>query len=43
MERLTVRNKKGEAHATQVGYYDIVDKLADYEEAEQALKRMESE
>ncbi len=35
MERLTVRNKKSEAHATQVGYYDIVDRLADYEDAEE--------
>ena len=35
MERLTERNKKGEAHATQVGYYDIVDRLADYEDAEE--------
>ena len=34
MERLTVRDSNGQAHATRVGYYDIIDKLASYEDAE---------
>ena len=32
MERLTVRDDYGYAHATRVGYYDIIDKLTDYED-----------
>lgn len=35
MERLTARNKEGQAHATRVGYLDIVDRLAEYEDAEE--------
>lgn len=35
MERLTVRDSNGQAHATRVGYYDIIDKLASYEDAEE--------
>lgn len=33
--RLTVRDLDGNAHATKVGYYDIIDKLAEYEDAEE--------
>jgi len=32
MARLTVRSSDGTAHATKVGYYDIIDKLAHYED-----------
>ena len=35
MERLTVRSFDGTVHATRVGYYDIIEKLASYEEAEE--------
>ena len=35
MERLTVRSFDGSAHATRVGYYDIIEKLASYEDAEE--------
>ena len=35
MERLTVRSFDGIAHAKCVSYYDIIDKLAEYEEAEE--------
>ena len=35
MERLTVRSNDGKAHAVRIGYYDIIDKLADYEDAEE--------
>ena len=35
MKRLTVRDDYGYAHATIIGYYDIVDKLADYEDLEE--------
>ena len=34
MERLTQRSFDGTVHATRVGYYDIIEKLASYEEAE---------
>lgn len=35
MNRLTVRSFDGSAHAKCVAYYDIIDKLADYEDAEE--------
>ena len=35
MERLTARSFDGTVHATRVGYYDIIEKLASYEEAEE--------
>jgi hypothetical protein len=35
MERLTVRDSNGNVHATRVGYYDILEKLAIYEELEE--------
>ena len=35
MERLTYRDFEGKAHASKIGYYDIIDKLADYEDAEE--------
>ena len=35
MERLTVRDLDGQAHAVRVGYYNIIDKLADFEDAEE--------
>ena len=35
MERLTCRYTNGEVHATRIGYYDIIDKLAEYEDAEE--------
>ena len=35
MERLTFRSFDGSAHAKQVGYYQIIDKLAEYEDAEE--------
>ena len=35
MERLTVRGCDGNVHATRIGYYDIIEKLAEYEEAEE--------
>ena len=35
MERLTVRSFDGSAHAKCVAYYDIIDKLAEYEDAEE--------
>ena len=35
MERLTFRSFDGSAHAKQVSYYQIVDKLAEYEDAEE--------
>lgn len=35
MERLTHRNEDGIAHAMPVGYYDLIDKLAEYEDAEE--------
>ena len=35
MERLTQRSFDGTVHATRVGYYDIIEKLASYEEAEE--------
>ena len=35
MERLTQRSFDGTVHATRVGYYDIIGKLASYEDAEE--------
>ena len=35
MKRLTSRNCDGKARATRVGYYDIIDKLAYYEDLEE--------
>lgn len=35
MERLTIRDRNGFAHATNVGYFDLVKKLAEYEDAEE--------
>lgn len=35
MERLTIRDKEGNAHATRVGYSDIIEKLAEYEDTEE--------
>lgn len=35
MERLTERSFDGSAHAKCVAYYDIIDKLAEYEDAEE--------
>lgn len=35
MERLTQRNKEEQAHAKSVGYYSLVDKLAEYEDIEE--------
>lgn len=35
MERLTVKDCDGQAHAKKVGYYDIIEKLAHYEELEE--------
>ena len=35
MERLTVRSFDGSAHAKCVAYYDIIDKLAEYEDLEE--------
>lgn len=35
MERLTQRSFDGSAHAKCVAYYDIIDKLAEYEDAEE--------
>lgn len=38
MERLTHRDFDGNAHAKKVGYYDIIDKLTAYEDAEEQEK-----
>lgn len=35
MERLTIRDVDGNVHSTRIGYYDIIEKLAAYEEAEE--------
>ena len=35
MERLTLRNKEGQAIAKAVNYLSMLDKLADYEDAEE--------
>ena len=35
MDRLTFRSSDGQAHATRVGFYDFVEKLADYEDLEE--------
>lgn len=35
MKRLTIRDDRGKAHATRIGYYDIIEKLADYEDLEE--------
>ena len=35
MERLTIRDETGKAHATRIGYYDIIEKLAEYEDLEE--------
>lgn len=35
MRRLTIRNSDGNAHAISVGYHDIIEKLAEYEDAEE--------
>lgn len=43
MERLTRRNHDGQAHATRVGYYDIIEKLAYYEELEEQLQSVYGE
>lgn len=39
MERLTIRNSEGKAVARRVGYYDILDKLALYEDLEELLEQ----
>ena len=41
MRRLTVRDSDGMAHATKVGYYDIINKLAHYEDLEEQGKLLE--
>lgn len=35
MDRLTFRSSDGQAHTTRVGFYDFVEKLADYEDLEE--------
>ena len=35
MERLTRRSSDGQPHAAWIGYYDIIEKLASYEDAEE--------
>ena len=35
MDRLTERDKEGQAHAKTVGYYSLIDKLAEYEDLEE--------
>ena len=35
MERLTARNEIGKAYSKWIGYLDIIDKLAEYEDAEE--------
>ena len=35
MERLTRKNLDGVVHATRIVYYDIIEKLCHYEEAEE--------
>ena len=35
MERLTLRDSEGKAHASKIGYFDMIEKLAKYEEAEE--------
>lgn len=39
MERLTVRSFDGSAHAKCVAYYDIIDKLAEYEDLEEQIMK----
>ena len=43
MERLTRRSSDGSVHASRVGYYDILDKLARYEDLEEKLQSVYGE
>ena len=35
MDKLTQRDNEGQAHAKAVGYYSLIDKLAEYEDLEE--------